>query len=1024
MQEVIEKHTALVPNKKQQECIEHIDGPVMVLAGPGTGKTYTIIERIKYMLDQGIQPDAILCLTYSEAAANEMKIRLVKECGTSASSVTVHTYHAFCSEVIKLNPSEFELLEGLSVADDITKQAVMTETVKEYNPQFHLTRWGDAEYFVPKLLDDVDKIKQSGINKEQYFHNLNTHPLWQGKMDELDAELKEREENNKPLKTFMTKYDRHKNKMGKARESWEICELYDKKLKQKNFIDFNDMINMVLEVFNSDDDLLERVSKKYKYFLVDEYQDTNYAQNNIVFKLAEGAGNQNIFVVGDDDQIIYEFQGAKTDTLAKFLKRYPETKVICLDENNRSTQTILDFSYKVISQDETRLENNPEFEKFNINKYLTAKNEDVIRKDRPIKLNVFVDTVQELNYVVDDIERLINSKELPKNKDNEYDLSSIAILTRNNAEIAEYAELLKNRNIKYQIKITKSIFEMKPSILLYFYLKALYNPSYYSEKLFGLLGSEPFAFEPEDYSFLLRENRINHKDFIENIRLNLGRDWKNKIKVMNFIETYDRLKTVQETENLRNLIISVCNDTGIMEYFVKSETDRVDNILAIKRVIDEANAFKKIRKGAGLKEFIEHLDTACELNIPLTIDKDDYIQNAVQLLTMHGSKGRQFDYVYIPNLVASKWERRRNINDITLPISKEEDFIDNDVAIKSEQLRLLFVGITRTKYDLTLSYSNVNNGNTVELTSYLSDVINEFKDKMLIRTHELTKDELSLEFIKSYKKAHYDYKSLFKDELESRVKDVVLSPSTLNCYLNCPREFFYTYVLKIPVYEKSWDYANYGSAFHAALESASRQLLKDGTYPSKEEFVESFRTNLAKREFEDEQTRLRFKERGEEKLSEYYPHFIETTVNRLEDVEFEFDAVPIENELIKGKIDRIEKNSDGTYCLFDFKTGSAKPKSQIVDGKEYEGYLNQLRFYKLAYETMMNGAKVSKVGLIFPEEFDNNFYTELTQEDNEVIKNKILDTYKNIKSLNFDPVDDVTACQYCTYKQLCKLNVL
>lgn len=1024
MQETLERQNIITPNEKQLECIEHLDGPVMVLAGPGTGKTFTIIERIKYMLNKGIIPESILCLTYSEAAANEMKIRLVKECGTSATAVSIHTYHAFCSEVIKHNPAEFELMEGLEIADDITKQTIMTEVVKEYKPEYHLTRWGDSEYFVPELLEDVNKIKQSGISKEQYFHNLSTHPLWQGKMDELDAELKEREEEGKPLKTFMSKYERHQKKMGKAKEAWEIYELYDKKLKQKNFIDFNDMINMVLDVFNSDDELLKRTSKKYKYFLVDEYQDTNYSQNNIVFKLAEGTNVDNIFVVGDDDQIIYEFQGAKTDTLAKFLERYPHTKVICLNENNRSTQTILDFSYKVISQDETRLENNPKFKAYNIDKKLYSKNDTVIKKERPINFHIFSEASQEYNYIVSDIEKLIKSEDCPVDKSGKKDLSSIAILTRNNAEIAEYAQLLRNKNIKYQIKITRSIFEMKPSILLYFYLKALYNPEFFSDKLFGLLGAEPFAFEPEDYGFLLREHRLNHKNFIENIRLNLDRDWKNRIRVTNFIETYDRLKAIQSAESLKNLIISVCNYTGILEYFVKSDVDRIDNIMALKRVIDEAGALKKLRKGAGLKEFIEHLDSACELNIPITIEKDNYTQNAVQLLTLHGSKGRQFDYVYIPNLVASKWENKRNINDTSLPINSPSDFIDDDKATKSELLRLLFVGITRAKYGLTISYSNSINNKGEEFTTYLSEVVTESKNSFNIQTHELSKEELSFEFVKSIEKTHYDCKSVFKDEIETRIQEIILSPSTLNSYLNCPREFFYTHVLKIPIYEKSWDTANYGSAFHKTLENASRQLLSIGKYPTEEEFITDFNRNLAKHEFESEESRNKYKQRGEERLRTYYPHFIETSADRLDNVEFTFDATPIDGEIITGKIDRIEKTSDGTYCLFDYKTGSAKPKSQIADGKDYEKYLNQLRFYKLAYETINEDAKVSRVGLIFPEEFDKNFYTELTQTDNEIIKNKILETYKNMRLMKFEPTDDEKACEYCSYKQLCKLNIL
>ena len=1022
--EIQKEKKIIKPNIMQQKCIETLDGPVMVLAGPGTGKTFTIIERIKYMIENNIQPESILCLTYSEAAASEMKIRLVQEIGVNASAVSVHTYHAFCNEVIKYNPNDFELLDGLSLADDITKQTLMAEAVKEYKPEYHLTKWGDAQYYVPELLKDVDNIKKSRITKEKYFSNLETHPLWQGKMDELDAELAERKEKNKPLKSFMSKYDTHKKKMGKAKEAWDIFEIYDKKLKQNNFIDFNDMINMVLEVFDGNDELLTGVSKKFKYFLVDEYQDTNYAQNNIVFKLAEGAGNDNIFVVGDDDQIIYEFQGAKTDTLAKFLNKFPHTKVICLDENNRSTQTILDFSYKVISQDKTRLEFNPEFAQYNIKKTLVAKNESVVCNDRPINLHVFSETSQEMNYIADEIDKIINSSSAPKNKDGEVDLSQIAILTRENSELEKYAELLKAKNIRYQIKITNSIFDMKPSILVYFYLKALYNHSYYSEKLFGLLGAEPFAFEEDDYMYLLKQNRLNHKDFIDNIRENIDYNWKNKEKVVGFIKTYDKLKKLQSSETLKNLVISVCNDTGILEYYVNSDINRVDNILAIKRIIDETGAYRRINKNGGLGAFIEHLDTACRMNIPIAIDKDDYTQNAVQLITLHGSKGRQFDYVYMPNLTASKWEKKRTRNDMSLPIIDEHKFVDDEDALKSEQLRLLFVGITRAKYNLTISYSNVNNGRTEEFTSHLSDIVNDNKEMFNSHTHDLCKEDYTTELVKTFTKKKYDYIGAFKNELETRLKDIELSPSTLNSYLGCPRAFLYTYIMKIPVYETDWGNANYGSAVHKTLENAVIELKTKGEYPILPEFIDDFYKNLSKEEFETEEIREKYRERGEKSLKSFYSHFVETSAERLDRVEYSLDAVPFYENFIKGKIDRVEKNADGTYALFDYKTGSAKSKSQIADGNDYEHYLNQLRFYKYAFETLHKGTEVSMCGLIFPEDFEHNFYIKLTEEDNKYIEEKISETYENIKNLKFEPVEkNEKNCKYCNYKQLCKLNL-
>lgn len=1012
------------PNKKQDECIRTLDGPVMVLAGPGTGKTYTIIQRIKYMINTGIEPSSILCLTYSEAAANEMKGRLVKEIGAVSASVTVNTYHAFCNEIIKQYPSEFELLDKVSLADEITKRTLMEEVLDNIKPKAYKTRWGDSKYFIPELLNAVNEIKSNQVTKEEYFNTLKNHPQWQGKLDELLNEYKDREAKGKLVKTFLSSLETQQKKMEKAIEAWNIYENYDISLKKNNFIDFNDMINLVLNEFEVNEDLLKKVSAQYKYFLVDEYQDTNYSQNKIVFDLAKGSNSNNIFVVGDDDQIIYEFQGAKTDTLEKFLNRYPNTKVICLEENNRSTQNILDFSYKLISQDKTRLEFNDNLKNYNITKKLTAKNPEIIPLNKKIQVHSFADIKQEYNYIISEIENIIKYDNLPLNKDGEKDLSKIAILTRENNELNVFSKLLEGKNIQYQIKTNKSIFEIKASIILYFYLQALENNVIYSDKLFGLLLSEPFSFEISDYNYLLVQNRTNHKDLITNIRINIDTyNWANKEKIQKFISDFDYLKKIKSAENIKNLIIDVTNRTGILEYFVDCEINRTENIYAIKKIIDEAGGLLSQNATSTLSDFIKHIETAFKSDIPILIDKEEYTQNAIQLVTLHGSKGREFEYVFIPNLISKKWENKKNTKTMSLPIDKTDNNIDIEQARKSEQLRLLFVGVTRSKHALTLTFSNSIDANPQELTSYLSEVI---KDNDLVETHyhELTKDDFAFEIVSSLKKKEFDYKSAFSSELKARLKEFVMSPSALNTYLNCPRSFLYSEILKIPVFDEDSSNAVYGSAIHKSLELAVNIAKETGNYPTKEDFISSFKTALATQKLDSLEKRLELERRGEKSLENFYSFLVQIPHNRIYATEFYLNHIPFGEQFIKGFVDRIEQNSDGTYELYDYKTGSGKSKTQIADGKDYEGYLNQLRFYKHAFETINPNFKVTRTGIIFVEEPEKNYYIDMTVFDNKIIKEKIEYAYKNIENLEFDAAEQSEkTCKYCKYKQICKLNL-
>ncbi len=1008
------------PNVKQQECIDTIDGKVMVLAGPGTGKTFTVIQRIKAMLEMGIKPETILCLTFSDAAAGEMRERLIREMGVLASSVDIFTYHSFCNDIIKQNPTQFDLSANVKLITDTIAVQLMKETIDEVNPKFFVAQRADKYHFVKDFLNYIPKLKSFRIDKETYLSNIETNPSLMPRIKELESEIYEREQSGKTQnKTRYNEIEKIKTNIGKAKELWEIFEVYSDKMFRNNLIDFSDMINFVLDQFEADRVFLKEVAGKYKYFLVDEYQDTNDLQNAIIFNLLDGVEDQNIFVVGDDDQIIYGFQGAKSDNLENFLTKYPDTKVICLEENNRSAQNILNLSYAIISQDERRLENNERFKEYKISKKLTAKNQRVIEKERKIRRWQFGDLIQEYNHIVDDIENIINTA-CPVNSDGEKQLSQIAIISKKRAELAEFARLLEARNIAFQIDEGKSIFEIRSSILIYFYLKALFNPVLSSDKLFGLLLAEPFNIDYEDYRTLFRENKINRKDFITNMR-RLDK-WSNPEKINNFLKTFDYLKDFVSTNNLRKSVIEVINRTGILEYFVRSEKNKSENILGIKKILDEVNEFSSSNPTVSIADFLEYLDSSLENEIDITVDKNSMTRNAIQLVTYHGSKGREFEYVYLPNLVSRVWEDFRMPGEykfITeIPLSKEEAQAQKD----TELLKLLFVGITRAKYGLTLSFADNDGDKAQQITKFLTPV-NDFDfDKAQF---EYNDDEFTSEFVRSVSKEVLNNRKFLENEIKEQIKKIVLSPSRLNDYIKCPRRFFYIKVMGIDIEEKEWDYANFGTVVHAVFENSVRIAKKLGQYPSFDEAVSMFNKLLRETAFSSEAKRDMFIKRGENILKNYYPHFVETSPDRIVDIEFALDAVQVGDDFISGKIDRIEVNKDGTYELYDYKTGKPVNENKVALGEEKEVYYNQLCFYKYAFEKL-TGKKVSKTGLIYVENHEKNVYKELTLDDMRYIEDKIKEVYAKIKELKFDPPlkDKQSPCENCEYKQICMLDII
>ena len=784
------------------------------------------------------------------------------------------------------------------------------------------------------------------------------------------------------------------------------------------------MINLVLTSFEEDSQFLSEVSNKYKYFLVDEYQDTNDLQNQIIFNLLDGNDEKNIFVVGDDDQIIYGFQGAKSDNIENFLTKYPNTTVICLEENNRSTQTILDFSNLIVNQDENRLENNLYFkEKYNISKKLTAKNPKIIVKDKKIKRIQFGEILQEFNYIVDDIKTLIESDFAPKTDEDKIDYSQIAIISKKRAELQTFAELLKSKNIPFQIDEGKSIFAIRSTILIYFYIKAMNNYLTSSDKLFGLLLSEPFKIDQQDYNKILEEKRLWKKDessdFITLMR-NLN-GWKNPEKITKFLETFDYLQDYASSNNLRNTVVEIINRTGLLTYFYKSGKNRSENLTGIRKIISEATDFQNSDSTKNLSDFVKYLDDCFENEIDINLDKDSVVQNAVQLMTYHGSKGREFEYVYLPNLISSNWEDFRMPGEYKLIT---EDVPDKDAAQAkkdSELLKLLFVGITRAKHTLTISFADSNNGKAQQITKYLEPTANYDFDS---EQFECSADDLTTEFYRSVSSDVFDNQKAFKNEIEERVKSVVLSPSRLNDYLSCPRKFFYVKVLGIDVEEADWDGANFGTLIHSLLERAVK-VAKESAYPTLEEILEKFRLGMDGMKFSSEAKKEKYFKQGQKLLTNYYPYFSQIPISRITDIEFSFYGVDVDGDFITGKIDRIEKNSDGTFELYDYKTGNYSSEKKIAPNEEKQNYFNQLCFYKYAYEKL-TGNKVSKVGIIYVENHEKSVDKYLTDDDMKYIETLIKDTYQNIKALKFNPIkeDKQGACKNCVYKQLCKLDLI
>jgi len=1072
--------TANETNTPQEICINEHNGVFLVVAGPGVGKTYTVVKRIQKMIEDGIEPNKILCLTFSDTAAREMKSRIGENI-----SVNVFTYHSFCLNIMEEFPEYFDI-DGYKIITDSHKRTLINECIDIIHPKAYNNEKNNPYQYVDSILNGIDEIKKNRIKKEADFkYNLYNNVSCKPRLDELIAFKNEKEAKNADVPaTLKNEINALSDKIAKMEELWKFYDEYCVKMKKLGYIDFNDMINMVLDKLEDESStLLETVAEKYNYVIVDEYQDTNTAQNDIVFNLAKKIDN--IFVVGDDDQIIYTFQGAHLDTIEKFLnyKEFTGNKkvnVICFDNNYRSCQNILDLSCSFaeiqdkgfypymaskssISKKEKDMYLSTPSPKLRfiskcsikdkegnlLSKKLKAKNKDVASLNKPINFIEFVEKDNERDYIVNEIIKL---------KEKNVKLSEIAVLTRTNKELKDFATYLKANGVPVEITGGKNIFEINSVNCLISYLQFLTNPEHYSDKMLSFMLLNPYHIDPRDYKMLC-DFKSHHDTLINNVKSMIENAF-DKEKLKDFIKTYDYLRRYIASENYKNALMEIASKTDILKYYFSEEVNKLENISGFKKLLDVANAYFDVHKNQGnsFKFFVDYLSNLIEGGIEVRLDKGDKPTNAVQLSTYHSSKGREFEYVFMPGLTKGKWESNSSTyKDLipSKPIIGEDykDALERQYQAKFlDNIKLLYVGMTRAKHSLSLSYTKTEDHTHGKLSWFIQQLVdNEDLNEILNKKFGYKPEELSENYI--IPKYEYDYNKEFKDFVVSKLPNK-FSFSGLNTYRNCPKQYFYGYILQIKPEFASMDNASFGTAMHSAFERTIECVMNDKKYPEADDIYNVFCKKLDTLVCDYPEN---LKKAAKEHIFSndgYYRDFASIVEASLIDPNKKYTKNPTLDNIatgfyeiyaeypltvnveIEGKqtnlngfIDRLDKDKNGNYSIYDYKS-----KIHCSSIAPSDNYFYQMAFYKYVFEVQHPSCKIVNATFLLPLEADNNHKINLIDKFDKAPKNsdktnyeakieELLSCIKGIYNLEFD-VPKKPNCDYCQYKQLCQTRTI
>lgn len=964
-------------NQEQKKAVDTIEGPVMVVAGPGTGKTQVLAARIaNILLKTDTNPTSILALTFTESAAKEMRQRLVKMIGQTGYYVQISTFHAFCSQVIKTHPEYFPIdrdsepltdLERYDIFQKIIDDARL-ETIKPLNSPY---------FYLRDIMFAISNLKREGFLPAD-FAKIVTQEKKQ-----LAAERDEL------TKTKLKKRERNLNKW---RELITVYEKYQKRLRAKLRYDFDDMIALVVEAFAEHELLLREYQENLHYFLVDEYQDTNNAQNQVVDLLASYWGEQaNVFVVGDPNQSIYRFQGASVENVLGFAQRYSQAEIITLEKGYRCPANLYQAAARSIRHNKLT-ELGEELADFSHGEPLSSQQKTSSQSS--LRLYTAPSQTLETVFVAEEITRLVESG-VP--------LDQIAVLYRHNRDATEIQEVLDKWNLRYELDGGDDLLQNEAMRQLLTLLTVIdqVRSGQEDERLFEVMRYEWLEL---NQTLVMRAGRAAGKaklSLAELIEAGYKKfaqyDLGEAVKPLEFEELTQFLSKLRGWGALDGTVVfpqwfeTVVKESGFLDWVLSGQL-KSERLLHLNSLFREVKALAQSKEHLNLKQFLAALETMRDHGIKVNVEDLNVKKDSVHLSTVHRAKGQEWQHVFLLHCLDGKWGNNRHRELLPLP----ENLLQNTDLSKKEQnedeRRLFYVALTRASQQATITYPETivtdNRSKEVVGSMFIEELRAE--DELEVELETVTAPKISQEADQYLARLiepapEQELEASEEKFFQALVDDFSLSVTALNTYLRAPEDFVENVLLRVP--RAKPEPMVFGSAVHAALETMFKPLVENQDDKESEEresekqksekqslarlgvVLSQFETALQKEimTIDDFERRLAY---GKDVLTDYYQAVQEQGLAQIQPLFIErfcgygWSKTMLGDIHLTGRIDRVDwlDQEQRLVRVIDYKTGRAKSKNFIegkiasagLSAREQElpetikgPYKRQLLFYKL-----------------------------------------------------------------------------
>ncbi|HXT27433.1 MAG TPA: ATP-dependent DNA helicase [Candidatus Eisenbacteria bacterium] len=962
-------------NAAQQRAIEHGDGPLLVIAGAGTGKTRVITERIRSLFerDEGLRGENVLALTYTIKAAGEMLRRIRKSCGERADGITVNTFHGFCEALLKEGAPH---RKPIAPVDHwiLLRRNMRRLQLEKYR------RLAEPGQFLNDFLQFFSRCQDELVTSEQYQHYADAGAAkLEGERLQIDEET----------------YRERLEEMQKQQEIARAYQASEELLNEKNMVALNGLISEAVKLLEGDAALRERMQKRFRHVLVDEFQDTNIAQLRLLELLT--AWPRNIVAVGDNDQAIYRFRGASFGSFKLFLERFAGWKQgqdstkfrVLLKENYRSTPNILRVATQVIAQNETSADfpnkvlepNKPEGERVRIAELATAEEEAL--------------------WVASQIERAHKAGKR---------WGDFAVLYRQHTHRDLLVPELARRKIPFVIN-RLSILDHPLVRDVLAYLRLIARP-YDNVSAARALAAPAWGLEPADLQRLAERARKERKaiyDVLQSPQAPLPFDARHAA-LADLTEHLNEQRKAMRRRTAQEIL------SDLLEWLELLARASTQDQKYVKRLTEFAKEWEAKSETRRLPEFLEYLDYFQQANETIALE-DEAPGDAVQLMTVHGAKGLEFLQVYVLRVNSRAFPVGERSSLFAFPVELMKEELPQGDFHTQEERRLFYVALTRAQDKLTLTTLTEKRG---KVPTFIEDILMapavKQRDVLQIAPKVLT----PVENIRTTNREE-PQRLLFAAQGPARIfsriagwaesyhppvpEPLTLSPSAVMGYRACPQLYLFETLWSIAGEAKAtW---TFGRVIHATIRRALAELKKGRKLPF-EEVQRIYETEWSVIGYEDDYQEEEYRKDGLEQLKAFYQAMCETLPEILEQEKtFELDLE--NNVIVKGRIDQLNSLGRKDVEIVDYKTGKAKKDSEA--NKDL-----QLSIYAIAAKEIF---ELNPVRLVFHYLQDNKRQTTTRNAKQLAEAQKIVqEVAAEIRAGEFAAKPGFQ-CRSCAYRPIC-----